>query len=328
MLPFLRAAQFDPHIIFSPSQSNEVPDLTGLAANIQTDGFHIVYFQKVHGNSALSLVHELRSMGIKTVFGVCDLVDEAMANATDATVTVTNYLKSLYPTGLHHKVFVVHDGIEQPTLHKIDWGENTGSRWQPLRAVLVTSVALDRLPVLITPPSWLQVTIVGRYPASTDWQQRFRETRWLFAGQPGWPARLNHLRFLTSQRIKRQAWNAEQVYTAMEKADIGIIPIETQADTGAMKGWQVKSENRLTLKMAMGLPVVATPIPAYEPVIVQGQNGFLANSKTEWLQALTALRDPTLRRAIGQKARQSALANYSMDVQAEKLIGVLRGLIS
>lgn len=328
MFPFLRAAQFDPHIVFDPIKSNETPDLTGLARKLQADGFQIVYFQKVHGDSAVALAHELRSMGIKTVFGVCDLVDEAMAHATDATVTVTDYLKSLYPKPLQKKIFVVHDGIEQPVLHKIDWGTHRGTRSQPLRAVLVTSVALDKLPVLISPPSWLHVTIVGRYPAADDRQRRFREARWQFVGQPGWSARLDHFRFLANPRIKRQAWHEEHVYTAMQQADIGIIPIETKLVNGAMHGWQVKSENRLTLKMAMGLPVIATPIPAYAPVIAQGQNGFLANDKTEWLQALTALRDPALRRSIGQQARLSALAGYSMERQAEKLIAVLRGLVT
>jgi glycosyltransferase involved in cell wall biosynthesis len=91
--------------------------------------------------------------------------------------------------------------------------------------------------------------------------------------------------------------------------------------------WKVKSENRLTLKMAMGLPVVATPIPAYEPVVEQGVNGFLARSMDEWMQHLGALRDPALRMSMGQQARQTALTRYSMDRQAEKLIAVLQGLV-
>jgi hypothetical protein len=328
MFPYLQASQFEPHVIFNPPKNTETPDLTGLSATLLAEGFQIVYFQKVHGDSAVALAQELRSHGIKTVFGVCDLVDEAMAHATDATITVTEHLKGLYPALLQPKISVVHDGIEQPGRHKTDWGTHSGSRAQPLRAVLVTSVALDRLPVLGTPPSWLQVTIVGRYPAAENKQQRFRETRWQFAGQSSWPARLDHLRFLANPRIKRQAWHEEHVYTAMQQADIGIIPIETCASQGAMTGWQVKSENRLTLKMAMGLPVIATPIPAYEPVIEQGQNGFLAGRKTDWLRYLTALRDPALRRSIGQNARQSALAGYSMELQAERLIAVLRGLIN
>lgn len=327
MIPFLRTAQFDPHVVFEPTQNTETPDLSGLSAKLQAEGFHIVYFQKVHGDSAVALAQELRACGIKTVFGVCDLVDEAMAHATDATITVTEHLKGLYPAPLQSKIFVVHDGIEQPELHKTDWGTHSGSNAQPLRAVLVTSVALDRLPVLVTPPNWLQVTIVGRYPAAENKQQRFRETRWQFAGQPNWPARLDHLRFLANPRITRQDWHEERVYTAMQQADIGIIPIETCASQGAMTGWQVKSENRLTLKMAMGLPVIATSIPAYEPVIKQGLNGFLADGKADWLRNLTALRDPALRRSIGHRARQSALAGYSMELQAERLIAVLRGLV-
>lgn len=328
MFPFLQAAQFDPHVVFEPTHNTETPDLSDLSAKLQAEGFEIVYFQKVHGDSAVALAQELHAYGIKTVFGVCDLVDEAMARTTDATITVTEHLKNLYPVQLQPKIFVVQDGIEQPARHKIDWGTHSGSRMQPLRAVLVTSVALDRLPVLDNPPSWLQVTIVGRYPAADDWQRRFREARWQFIGQPDWPARLDYLQFLTNPRIKRQAWNIDRVYAAMQQADIGIIPIETKEAHGAMTGWQVKSENRLTLKMAMGLPVIATPIPAYEPVIVQGQNGFLTNDKTEWLQALTALRDPSLRRSIGQQARRSALAGYSMELQAERLIAVLRGLMT
>ena len=79
--------------------------------------------------------------------------------------------------------------------------------------------------------------------------------------------------------------------------------------------------------MAMGLPVIATPIPAYEPLVKQGQNGFLASDKYEWLQHLSALRDPALRRSIGQQARKSAMAEYSMTRQAEKLLEVLGSLV-
>lgn len=147
-------------------------------------------------------------------------------------------------------------------------------------------------------------------------------------GQAGWCAKVRYLDFLTSPRIQRVAWEADGVYDAMQQADVGIIPVETDPARGALSRWQVKSENRLTMKMAMGLPVIATPIPAYEPVIRQGQNGFLAHNRAEWLSYLSALRDPGLRQSIGQQARQTALAAYSMERQAEKLISVLRGLIS
>jgi len=327
MFAFLQAAEFDPHVVFEPDQNTETPDVSGLAPKLKAQGFQIIYFQKVHGDSVVALAHELRALGIKTVFGVCDLVQPDMVNATDATVVVTDYLKSLYPSGLQAKMTVVHDGIEQPSLYKNAWGQHSGSCQQPLRAVLVTSSNLDCLPVISSPPPWLQVTVVGRYADSADRLQRLREARWQFLEKKSWRDRVRFLRFLADPGIKRVAWRADSVYQHLLKADVGIIPIETNPANGASESWRVKSENRLTLMMALGLPVVATPIPAYEPVVMQGDNGFLARDKAEWLSCLTALRYPALRQTMGQQARLSALAGYSMERQAEKLIAVLRGLV-
>ena len=327
MFSYLRAAQFEPHFVFEPPLNCEVPDVSGLAGKLKADGFRIVYFQKVHGDSVVTLARELRSEGIKTVFGVCDLVDPAMVEATDATLTVTDHLKRQYPKALQAKITTVHDGIEQPLIHKTDWGQHGGSRARPLHAVLVTSVGLDRLPVLVNPPSWLHVTIVGRYPAANQRRERWRDARWQLLGQTNARAQLRFLRFLANPGIKREAWDAIGVYDAMLRADIGIIPIETDKSQGAIGSWQLKSENRLTLKMAVGLPVVATPIPAYEPVVQQGRNAFLAQTKAEWLNCLSALRDPALRRSMGQQSRQTALTDYSMERQAQKLLAVLRRLI-
>lgn len=327
MFPYLRAAQFDPHVVFEPDQNTETPDLSGLAPNLKAQGFQIIYFQKVHGASVLALVLELRALGIKTVFGVCDLVQPDMVEATDATVVVTDYLKGLYPPGLQQKISVVHDGIEQPQYHKTNWGQHTGTPQRLLHAVLVTSSNLDCLPVIGSPPSWLRVSIVGRYPSSVAIAQRLREARWQLLTKNSWRARAGFVRFLINPRIDRVRWEAERVSQDLLQADIGIIPIETDPAKGAASSWQVKSENRLTLMMALGLPVVATPIPSYEPVIEQGKNGFLARDKAEWLRCLKALRDPALRQSMGQQARLTALSGYSMELQAERLIGVLDGLL-
>lgn len=327
MLPYLRAAGFDPHIVFEPATSTKTPDVSGLAEKIKAGNFQVVVLQKVFGDSVLELARELKLAGIKTVFAICDFVNPAMCEATDATIVVTDYLKSLYPKEQQHKVAVVHDGVERPALHKTDWGTHTGSSAKPLNAVLVTSAALDRLPLLGRPPSWLKVTIVGRYSPSGASVRRWRENQWAMAAKSGLVERWRFLRFLADGRIACEAWGADSVYQAMQRADIGIIPIEVDPVRDPTGEWKVKSENRLTLKMAMGLPVVATPIPSYEPVVEQGINGFLARSTDEWLRHLSALRDPALRKSVGQQARQTALTRYSMDRQAEKLIAVLQGVV-
>lgn len=326
MLPYLRAAGFDPHIVFDPVIGTATPELPDMAARLKLEGFQIIFFQKVHGPSAVALAMALRAVGIKTVFGICDYVQIPMVEATDLTITVTDYLRELHPTHLQSKIFTVHDGIENIDAHKVEWGTHRGSQTKPLQAVLVTSFRLDRLPVLISPPSWLQVTIVGNYAPLAHRSQRWKEAVFLLQKQNSWRDKLKCFRFLVNPRIRRVAWDAWGVYDAMRQADIGIIPIESDVSQGALVGWQMKSENRLTLKMSMGLPVVATPIPAYLPVIVQGQNGFLARDRDEWLSCLAALRDPALRKSMGQRARITATQRFSMELQAEKLVRVLRSL--
>ena len=330
MFPFLRAENFDPHIVFEPAQAETTPDVSGLASRLCRDGFRIVVFQKVRGPGVEALVRRLSAAGIKTVYCVCDLVDAAMAEASDATIVVTDYLKSLYPIALHARIHVVHDGIEHADCHKTEWGGHRGSSGRPLRAVLVTSVQSDRLPLIVAPPNWLHVTIVGRYPPSARIFQRVREARWMLASQQDTRQRLAYLRFLSNRRIDCIAWDAIDVYKRMKEADIGIIPIDAlPLDLPGLPApnWKVKSENRLSMKMCMGLPVIATPIPAYEPVVMQGQNGFLARTRQDWINCFEALRDPALRESMGRQARESVRNRYSLQEQARLLIGILNGLL-
>ncbi len=328
MFPFLRDANFDPHIVFEPKDAEERPDLTGLYPRILLEGFHIIYFQKTHGRSAETLAKQLSEAGIKTIYGVCDLVDEGMAEATDTTIVVTDYLKSLYPQTLHSKLRVVHDGIEHSGKYRSDYDINHGSCVDSLHAILVTSSSLDHLPVLDVIPEWLKITIVGRYPQQIV--QRFRSAYWQLKCRNGFTQRMSYLRFLTNPNIRCIGWDPIGVYEAMGQADIGIIPIQTSVGHELDKfppAWKVKSENRLTMKMCFGLPVIATPIPSYEPIIVQGKNGFLANNRQEWIDYLDALRDVKLRKNIGECARQYVLEKFSMEEQARLLIDVFRDLL-
>ena len=75
--------------------------------------------------------------------------------------------------------------------------------------------------------------------------------------------------------------------------------------------------------MAMGLPVIASPVPSYKDVIVQGENGFLAETAGDWLECLGVLRDPRKRKAIGRAARETVTHRYSQREQARKLVAVL-----
>lgn len=324
MLPHLEAAGFDASILHDPEVDCATPSLDRLDPARLSARYDIVYFQKVHGPSALRLASALRRAGVATVYGACDDVESSMIEATDVTVLVSEFLRSCQPPALQPKIHVVHDGIENPAAHKEDHRSHRGTWNQPLRAVLVSSSALTKLPVLDSPPPWLRVRVVGRYAPRAELLRRVREVRWKFAHQSS-TERVRYLSFLMNPRIERLPWDPVGVYAQLVQADIGILPVETDDAThGETSGWKLKSENRLTLKMASGLPVIATPIPSYEDVVEPGVNALFARTRSEWMSHLEALRDPALRRCLGEAARASVLGRYSKEEQARRLIDVLR----
>lgn len=327
MFPYLRAANFEPYVLFEPQHGEEKPDVSGLAKRMLSQGVEIAYFQKVHGASVLAEIRKLSASGVKIIYGVCDLVENEMAEVADATIVVTEYLKSLYEYRLQHKIHVVHDGIENPQIRKSAYSTDRGSAGRPLRAVLVTSSELDNIPIIERPPSFLEVTIVGRYPRVSSVRQRAKQAYWKIAAKKSLPEKCVLASNMIFRKFKAVNWDIDTAYRLMAEADIGIIPVDMGVDPiprHDVSYWQVKSENRLTMKMSVGLPVVASPVPSYLEILNQGKNGYLASNRDEWIQCMEELRDPDRRRVIGENARSSVIERYSKETQAERLIEILR----
>lgn len=330
MIPYLHEAGYETHILFEPQTATESPELPDLVSRAVHLGIDIVYFQKVRGRSVIDTVTRLATHGIKTVYGVCDLIENDMAAATDATVVVTDYLRSLYDNRLHDKIHVVHDGIENPDIRVDQYRYDNGSRRNPLKAVLVTSAELFTIPIFDRMPPCIQLNIIGRYKHYHPLYS-LRRKYWGYLEQPDLSQKAKYLCNIFRRDFKKTNWDIDTVNSIMAASDIGIIPVDTVPDplpNHSVSRWQVKSENRLTMKMAMGLPVIASPVPSYENVIVQGKNGYLANSRDEWIAYFNELRDPQRRRAMGRRARESVIHRYSKEEQARRLIGVFHNLIS
>ncbi len=322
MFPYLEAAGYLPVVVFQPDTSMEEPDLSGLSKKMAEQGIEIAYFQKVHGKSALKEMGQLSKLGIKAVYGVCDLVKNDMAEAADATIVVTEYLKRLYDPSLHEKIHVVHDGIENPGIFKPFHERKNGK----LEAVLVTSSELHEIPIIGSPPKFMDVTIVGRYPTPPSLFGGMKQAYWKIRSKAAISEKISLAFKMMKRDFRTVNWDIATAYKVMAEADIGIIPVDMRHDPLPgleISYWQVKSENRLTMKMAMGLPVIASPVPSYEEVVVQGKNGFLASGRQDWMSCLEALRDPDLRLEMGRKARDSVIRRYSMEEQAAKLIRIL-----
>jgi len=329
LFPYLEQAGYRPEVVFEPVQPNETPQVDGLVEKVLDGGYETVVFQKIHGPSILETIKRLRHGGVRTIYSVCDLVDNEMAGAVDATIAVTDYLRQLYDPALHARIHVVHDGIERPSLFKAPSRGMDRSGPRSLVAGLVTSHESYAVPILGVLPGPWRANIIGRFPTFNPWWRRLRRARWARPRPDSLWRALQVFRAAVHPGVRHIPWEREAVHSCLLACDIGIIPIDTsdsRAEQAQQPGWKLKSENRLTLKMAVGLPVIATPIPSYEAVIRHGENGFVARSKGDWLNCLRRLQDPELRMNVGARARESVVPRYSVEVQAQAFIDVLESI--
>jgi glycosyltransferase involved in cell wall biosynthesis len=116
-------------------------------------------------------------------------------------------------------------------------------------------------------------------------------------------------------------WNSINEVQDMQKIDIGIYPL---ADDPWVYG---KSGLKAIQYMAFGLPTVATNIGTTPKIIEHMKNGWLVNSDKEWIEALEMLiKNPELRKSLGQAARKTVVDKYSTDVIKMEYFSIISGL--
>ena len=116
-------------------------------------------------------------------------------------------------------------------------------------------------------------------------------------------------------------WSKETEVEDLQGIDIGIYPL-VQDD------WVLgKSGLKAIQYMAFGLPTVATNVGTTPRIINHMANGWLVRTNEEWIDALEALiKNPALRRNLGEAARLTILENYSIDVIKSTYLSILNNL--
>lgn len=102
-------------------------------------------------------------------------------------------------------------------------------------------------------------------------------------------------------------WKRETWLEQLNDADIVVSPQRIDVQN-------CKSNTKATQPMALGIPVVVSPLQAYTEFIKNGDNGFICTEPAAWKDALTALRDSQLLREKVGKAGQASVGNYSIDM--------------
>jgi glycosyltransferase involved in cell wall biosynthesis len=126
-------------------------------------------------------------------------------------------------------------------------------------------------------------------------------------------ARLPCFRKISVELVPRIPY--EEVPEAIRAFDIGVMPLlGSDWDRGKCAGKALEY-------MAAGVPALASRFGENEYVIQDGRNGFLASDEKEWLSKLEALvKDPALRKRIGEAGRTTILESFSTKKCADILI--------
>lgn len=120
-------------------------------------------------------------------------------------------------------------------------------------------------------------------------------------------------------KVEYVDWKEETESKEIEKSDIGIMPLE---DTYWEKG---KCGFKLIQYMACGLPVVASPAPANEEIVIHEQSGFIAKTDEEWYEYLEKLiLDINLRKELGKAGKKRIQEKYSYQRWNEKKINLIK----
>jgi len=118
--------------------------------------------------------------------------------------------------------------------------------------------------------------------------------------------------------VENEHWRLDREIDYLQHADIGLMPLH---DTPRARG---KCAFKALQYMAVGTPVVLSPVGMNAEVVEDGVSGLLADSPEEWKEKLGRLiTDPALRERMGRTARERVRARYSHAVYFPVLKGVL-----
>lgn len=119
---------------------------------------------------------------------------------------------------------------------------------------------------------------------------------------------------LPPERRVRHPWvrSTRKMYKHTAQFDIGIAPLAKDEFN------ESKSHIKMLEYAALGIPSIASNVPAYEDFVIHGVTGFLADTPTDWADYLEALiTNPDLRDQMGKAAREHA-ANYTIQGNIHK----------
>lgn len=119
--------------------------------------------------------------------------------------------------------------------------------------------------------------------------------------------------------VTSKPWSLEEEIGDLKTFDIGIMPMPDNDWTRGKCGFKA------ILYMSMGIPCICSAVGVNKEIIIDGLNGFLAETQDEWFEKLSRLiKSPQLRRNLGAAGRARVEEKYSLRVNAPKYFEVFK----
>lgn len=119
--------------------------------------------------------------------------------------------------------------------------------------------------------------------------------------------------------IENVPWSEDREIAELRSFSVGLMP---SPDDDWARG---KCAFKAIQYMAVGIPVIASPVGMATVVVQDGVTGILAKTQADWVTALEELhQDPQWRRSLGLAGRRKAVAEFSSLMAGQRMGDALR----
>ena len=126
---------------------------------------------------------------------------------------------------------------------------------------------------------------------------------------------------IPNMKVIKKEWSEKDEVADLQSFDIGLGPLTDDVWTRGKCGL------KLVQYLAVGVPVVCSPVGANKEIVINDEVGFWASDKREWIEKLSILiENRELRSKMGNKGRERIEKEYSLQAMAPKLIDILNQL--
>jgi glycosyltransferase involved in cell wall biosynthesis len=128
-------------------------------------------------------------------------------------------------------------------------------------------------------------------------------------------------RLLPPEKVRFVRWSVEEEVRVLHSMSVGIMPL---ADDKWTRG---KCAFKMLQYMAVGLPVIVSPVGMNRDVLDKADIGFAASSPDQWYEALVSLyEDWSLGVKLGLAGRRVVEQFYNADIIARELADIFKSL--